>query len=217
MAAFLTHQQKVLRLYKRVLRHLESVHLSGPLAPFMYRIHLGEYELPKPSDSMVSSAIGQIIVHPYYAGDGLSGDIALVRLKEPVSFSRTILPICLPTTTDPEPFPVGMPCWVTGWGNLYPDDSFESLWTKAMGDSGGPLACKQNNTWYLAGLVSFGLSCSEPNRPGVYTRVTSYMDWIQRTMAKNTATSGGVHVSTAKSATLLVLPLLLSIFHTWTL
>ncbi|KAF7237956.1 Prostasin [Varanus komodoensis] len=99
---------------------------SEPLNPSVYRVHLGEYELPKPAHTMVSSAIGQIIVHPYYAGDGLSADIALVRLVEPVNFSRTILPICLPSTSDPEPFPVGMSCWVTGWGNLYPEAPFST-------------------------------------------------------------------------------------------
>nr|XP_023017904.1 venom protease-like isoform X2 [Leptinotarsa decemlineata] len=53
-----------------------------------------------------------------------------------------------------------------------------------QGDSGGPLmyAVSEGNSlrYYQIGVVSYGFRCAESGYPGVYTRVTSFIDWIRK-------------------------------------
>ncbi|XP_075145131.1 serine protease 7 [Haematobia irritans] len=51
------------------------------------------------------------------------------------------------------------------------------------GDSGGPLMRQgYKKRWYLEGVVSFGNRCGLEGWPGVYTRVSDYIPWIQQTV-----------------------------------
>lgn len=49
-----------------------------------------------------------------------------------------------------------------------------------QGDSGGPLViARDENIWYVIGIVSWGMDCGKENKPGIYTKVTLYRDWIK--------------------------------------
>ena len=48
-----------------------------------------------------------------------------------------------------------------------------------QGDSGGPLMVQDSSgKWVLAGIVSWGEGCALPEKYGVYTRVSQYINWI---------------------------------------
>merc|ERR1712136_670817 len=52
-----------------------------------------------------------------------------------------------------------------------------------QGDSGGPLVCYQQDdtNWVLHGITSWGDGCAKARKPGVYTRVSKYISWINKT------------------------------------
>ncbi|XP_068100117.1 serine protease 27-like isoform X2 [Hyperolius riggenbachi] len=178
-----------------------------------YLIIIGTIKLSQLTDAI--HHVTQIIVPPYRGNVGDPGDIALVQLSSPVSYTKNIMPICLPSSN--VTFPCGMECWVTGWGrlefaeNVSLPDTLQKLMVPlidhstcaklydvinedricagykegqkdfCMGDSGGPLVCKVQGIWYQVGIVSFiGVPCGLPNKPGVYTSVTYYEQWIRR-------------------------------------
>lgn len=55
-----------------------------------------------------------------------------------------------------------------------------------QGDSGGPLVCLSDERYVQVGVVSFGNGCANEGYPGVYTRVTKFLDFINETIHSNT-------------------------------
>ncbi|XP_001600824.4 uncharacterized protein LOC100116291 isoform X3 [Nasonia vitripennis] len=54
-----------------------------------------------------------------------------------------------------------------------------------LGDSGGPLVCSESDNKYtLNGITSNGHGCGRKGRPGVYTKVHYYLDWIERVTSR---------------------------------
>ena len=54
-----------------------------------------------------------------------------------------------------------------------------------QGDSGGPLMVRgANRKWRLVGVVSVAPVCGSPDYPTVYTRVSAYLAWIERTIRR---------------------------------
>uniref|UniRef100_A0A1I8MHT0 Peptidase S1 domain-containing protein n=1 Tax=Musca domestica TaxID=7370 RepID=A0A1I8MHT0_MUSDO len=66
---------------------------------------------------------------------------------------------------------------------------FERQSDTCQGDSGGPLILRSTSpqgveTAFLVGITSFGSGCGF-EKPGVYTRVSQYIDWIESIIFEN--------------------------------
>ncbi|KAI0239662.1 Serine protease 30 [Lamellibrachia satsuma] len=54
-------------------------------------------------------------------------------------------------------------------------------------DSGGPMVCydEADQQWLLSGIVSTGYGCARPGFPGIYTRVSRFLPWLQEVVRDN--------------------------------
>ncbi|MCK5878094.1 MAG: serine protease [Candidatus Marithrix sp.] len=70
------------------------------------------------------------------------------------------------------------------------------------GDSGGPLLIKHNGEWQQIGIMSWGEGCALPNYYGVYTRLTSFLDFIYTYVKKkcDTITTPSLQVNMSGSS-----------------
>uniref|UniRef100_A0A8C5Z8N9 trypsin n=1 Tax=Marmota marmota marmota TaxID=9994 RepID=A0A8C5Z8N9_MARMA len=172
------------------------------------QVRLGEHNINViEGDEQFIDAV-KIIPHPNFSKDTADKNIMLLKLKSPAIISSRVSTISLPRSCPT----VGTECLVSGWGNTlikYPDllqcldapvlsdtachKAYPGMITSNMFclgfleggkdscqcDSGGPVACNGE----LQGIVSWGTGCALKGKPGVYTKVCKYLDWIQETIA----------------------------------
>ena len=82
-----------------------------------------------------------------------------------------------------------------------------------QGDSGGPLyysdTINSASKFVVAGITSYGYRCAVKDYPGIYTRVSYYIDWINNQTNYNVNSAGGSYV---KSLSFLTATLFLTKF-----
>ena len=60
------------------------------------------------------------------------------------------------------------------------------------GDSGGPLVVRDSRgRWVQTGVVSWGLGCGNEGLPGVYTRVSTFAEWIRENAGRDLVIAPG--------------------------
>ncbi|XP_039256411.1 trypsin-like [Styela clava] len=152
--------------------------------------------------------IADQIAHPEYNSGTTDNDVMVLKTHGTVLLSNSVQVAALPMHYEGLDLPeYGSPCIVSGWGTtssggtvskylqevtVYVVPNAEcnipytgSITTGMMcleapgkdscqGDSGGPALC--GNT--VSGIVSWGIGCALDRFPGVYTRVSRYVNWI---------------------------------------
>lgn len=143
-------------------------------------------------------------MHEDYQPTGYYNDIALLKLESRLQFNDRVKSIAMP----PKGYnvPDGAPLLVSGWGTLtWQGSSPERLQQvtvpavsneecakaytnirthkicagaegldSCQGDSGGPMVHKT----FVVGIVSSGYRCAVAGYPGIYIRMSEFLDWI---------------------------------------
>ncbi|KAM5278755.1 coagulation factor X [Hipposideros larvatus] len=65
-----------------------------------------------------------------------------------------------------------------------------------QGDSGGPHVTRFQGTYFVTGIVSWGEGCAQKGKYGVYTKVTNFLRWIDRSMKAKARAQGERRVPT---------------------
>ncbi|XP_051994118.1 transmembrane protease serine 3 [Xyrauchen texanus] len=184
----------------------------GFAQPLLWSVHAGIIDQPVSGSEALS--VEKIIYHTSYNPEGLNYDIALIKLKLPLSFNDQVVPICLPGYG--ETFEAGQMCLISGWGATQDGGEASislhtaqvpllssgecrrlvslSSWDICAGYlKGGAGTCQgdsgghlacRGSLWTLVGAASSAQSCGKENKPGVYTSITQALMWIHQQMEK---------------------------------
>ncbi|XP_043836514.1 granzyme B(G,H)-like [Dromiciops gliroides] len=172
-------------------------------------VTLGAHNIKKSETTQQQIPVLRAIPHEKYDSKTFNNDIMLIKLKEKAKLTRAVGLLALPRRKNS--LRPRMRCIVAGWGcdleEKYPD-TLQEVEIKVRkeqecmaqyhgeykvstqicagdpehqkasfkGDSGGPLVCDR----VAQGIVSYG--CEDGTCPQVYTRISSFLGWIKRTM-----------------------------------
>ncbi|EFX74965.1 hypothetical protein DAPPUDRAFT_56547, partial [Daphnia pulex] len=155
----------------------------------------------------VTRRVRKFVVHGSYNSKTNDNDIALLALSSPI---KNVAFVKLPSASASTY--AGNSAVIAGWGTTSSGGRISQTLLKAtvtvlenaacnkkyggkitsnmicaaapgkdtcQGDSGDPLLVGG----VQGGITSFGYGCADSKFPGVYTRVSNYVDWIKRTLA----------------------------------
>lgn len=200
-----------------------------------FKVRVGDRNTEKEEGNEMAHEVDVIIKHNRFNRDTYDFDIAVLRLKTPITFRMNVAPACLPQKDWAEATLMTQKTGiVSGFGRThekgrqsnilkmlevpYVDRNTCKLSTSfsitqnmfcagyeakledaCQGDSGGPHVTRFKDTYFVTGIVSWGEGCARKGKFGIYTKVTAFLKWIEKSMKAR-------KVSTTETPRLATLP-----------
>ncbi|XP_073684926.1 serine protease 27-like [Garra rufa] len=136
---------------------LSAAHCFNGNPIYYYSVILGRQTQEGFNPNELSSIVRFIIRHPSYNHLTNDNDIALLKLRSPVTFTDYIRPVCL--AADSSVFHSDTDSWVTGWGNigegvpLQSPDVLQEVMLPVIGN-------RQCNCLYGVGEITENMICA---------------------------------------------------------
>ncbi|XP_019602161.2 coagulation factor X [Rhinolophus sinicus] len=192
-----------------------------------FKVRVGDRNTETEEGNEMVHEVEVIIKHNKFVRETYDFDIAVLKLKTPISFRMNVAPACLPekdwaestlmtqksgivsgfgrthekgrTSTTLKmlevPYVDRNTCKLSSRFTITPNMFCAGYDSKpedaCQGDSGGPHVTEFKNTYFVTGIVSWGEGCAQKGKYGVYTKVTNFLKWIDRSMKAKAKAQGG--------------------------
>ncbi|XP_004412310.1 PREDICTED: coagulation factor X [Odobenus rosmarus divergens] len=190
-----------------------------------FTVRVGERDTEKEEGDEVAHEVEMIIKHNRFVRETYDFDIAVIKLKTPITFRVNVAPACLPQKDWAESTLMTQKTGiVSGFGKTHekgrPSSTLKMMEVPyvdrntcklsssfsitqnmfcagydskpqdaCQGDSGGPHVTRFKDTYFVTGIVSWGEGCARKGKYGIYTKVTNFLKWIDRSMKPRSAAS----------------------------
>ncbi|XP_060142566.1 urokinase-type plasminogen activator isoform X2 [Globicephala melas] len=138
-----------------------------------YIVYLGRSKLNSITPGEMQFDVQKLILHKDYSADTLAHHNDIADYIYPEQLKMTTVKLVSHEECQ-QPHYYGTE--VTSKMLCAADPQWET--DSCQGDSGGPLVCFTQGRMTLTGIVSWGRECAMKEKPGVYTRVSSFLPWI---------------------------------------
>ncbi|XP_055101116.2 coagulation factor X isoform X2 [Symphalangus syndactylus] len=183
-----------------------------------FKVRVGDRNTEQEEGGEAVHEVEVVIKHNRFTKETYDFDIAVLRLKTPITFRMNVAPACLPERDWAESTLMTQKTGiVSGFGRTHEKGrqstrlkmlevpyvdrnscklSSSFIITQNMfcagyharqedacqGDSGGPHVTRFKDTYFVTGIVSWGEGCARKGKYGIYTKVTAFLKWIDRSM-----------------------------------
>nr|7TPP_B Chain B, Activated factor Xa heavy chain [Homo sapiens]7TPQ_B Chain B, Activated factor Xa heavy chain [Homo sapiens] len=183
-----------------------------------FKVRVGDRNTEQEEGGEAVHEVEVVIKHNRFTKETYDFDIAVLRLKTPITFRMNVAPACLPERDWAESTLMTQKTGiVSGFGRTHEKGrqstrlkmlevpyvdrnscklSSSFIITQNMfcagydtkqedacqGDAGGPHVTRFKDTYFVTGIVSWGEGCARKGKYGIYTKVTAFLKWIDRSM-----------------------------------